>query len=120
MIEAIGADFAAVGVGVNFQVTEYSTLQNMRRARKLGGGWVGPWVTTNRAGPMEILSIVQVLKYSEAPSTSYKHPDFDLLMDAAISSTDVEEMEDLIGQMQRHLHANYYADQYSGIFGQTS
>ena len=45
MIEAIGADFEAVGIKVNFQPTEYGTLRNMRRARELGGGWIGPWGT---------------------------------------------------------------------------
>ena len=108
MIEAIGADFEAVGVKVNFQPTEYGTLRNMRRARELGGGWVGPWGTTNRAAPAEILSITRALEYSKAPNTTYANPDFDILMDAAFASTDIEEIKDLIGQMQRHLHANYY------------
>ena len=108
MIEAMGADFESVGVRVNFQPTEYGTLRNMRRARELGGGWVGPWGTTNRAAPAEILSIVRALEYSKAPNTTYKHPDFDVLMDAAFASTDVEEIKDLIGQMQRFLHADYY------------
>ena len=108
MIEAIGADFAVVGIEVNFQPTEYGTLRNMRRARELGGGWIGPWGTTNRAAPAEILSIVRGLEYSKAPNTTYANPDFDVILEAAYASTDLEEIKDLIGQMQRFLHADYY------------
>ena len=108
MIEAIGADFTAVGVKVNFQPTEYGTLRNMRRARELGGGWIGPWATTNRAAPAEILSITRGLNYSKAPNTTYSNPDFDVFIDQAYSSTDLEEIKGLIGQMQRFLHADYY------------
>lgn len=108
MIEAIGADFTAVGVKVEFQPTEYGTLRNMRRARELGGGWVGPWATTNRAAPAEILSITRALEYSKAPNTTYANPDFDVIMDKAFASTDVEEIKGLIGEMQRFLHADYY------------
>ncbi len=108
MIEAIGADFEAVGVKVNFQPTEYGTLRSMRRSWDLGGGWVGPWGTTNRAAPAEILSITRALEYSGAPYTTYKNPGFDKLMDAAFASTDVEEIKGLIGQMQQFLHADYY------------
>ena len=108
MIEAIGADFEAVGIKVNFQPTEYGTLRNMRRARELGGGWIGPWGTTNRAAPAEILSIVRGLEYSKAPNTTYANPDFDVILEAAYASTDLEEIKDLIGQMQRFLHADYY------------
>ena len=108
MIEAMGADFEAVGVKVNFQPTEYGTLRSMRRAWDLGGGWVGPWGTTNRAAPAEILSITRALEYSGAPYTTYKNPGFDELMDAAFASTDVEEIKRLIGEMQQFLHADYY------------
>ena len=107
MIEAVGADFEAVGVKVNFQPTEYGTLRSMRRAFNLGGGWVGPWGTHNRAAPAEILSIVKVLKHSTAPYTTYKNPEFDAIMDRAFASTDAEEVKALIGEMQRHLLANY-------------
>ena len=107
MIEAIGADFEAVGVKVNFQPTEYGTLRSMRRSWSLGGGWVGPWGTHNRAAPAEILSIVRVLKHSEAPYTTYKNPEFDAIMNQAFASTDPEEVKALIGQMQEHLLANY-------------
>ena len=108
MIEAIGADFTAVGVKVNFQPTEYGTLRNMRRARELSGGWIGPWATTNRAAPAEILSITRGLNYSKAPNTTYSNPDFDVFIDQAYSSTDLEEIKRLIGEMQRFLHADYY------------
>ena len=108
MIEAMGADFEAVGVKVNFQPTEYGTLRSMRRAWDLGGGWVGPWGTHNRAAPAEILSIVRALEHSQAPYTTYKNPEFDVIFDQAFASTDVEEVKRLIGEMQRHLHANYY------------
>ena len=107
MIEAIGADFEAVGVKVNFQPTEYGTLRSMRRAWSLGGGWVGPWGTHNRAAPAEILSIVKVLKHSEAPYTTYKNPEFDAIMNQAFASTDPDEVKVLISQMQQHLLANY-------------
>ncbi|MCY4366272.1 MAG: ABC transporter substrate-binding protein [Chloroflexi bacterium] len=107
MIEAIGADFEAVGVKVNFQPTEYGTLRSMRRAWSLGGGWVGPWGTHNRAAPAEILSIVKVLKHSEAPYTTYKNPEFDAIMNQAFASTDPDEVKALISQMQEHLLANY-------------
>lgn len=107
MIEAVGADFEAVGVKVNFQPTEYGTLRSMRRAWSLGGGWVGPWGTHNRAAPAEILSIVKVLKHSDAPYTTYKNPEFDAIMNQAFASTDPEEVKVLIGQMQEHLLANY-------------
>ncbi len=108
MIEAMGADFEAVGVKVNFQPTEYGTLRSMRRAWDLGGGWVGPWGTHNRAAPAEILSITRALEYSGAPYTTYKNPGFDVLMDEAFASTDVEEVKRLIGEMQKFLHADYY------------
>lgn len=108
MIEAMGADFEAVGVKVNFQPTEYGTLRNMRRAWELGGGWVGPWGTHNRAAPAEIMSIVRALEHSQAPLTTYKNPEFDKIFDQAFASTDVEEVKRLIGEMQKHLHANYY------------
>lgn len=107
MIEAVGADFEAVGVSVNFQPTEYGTLRSMRRAFNLGGGWVGPWGTHNRAAPAEILSIVKVLKHSDAPYTTYKNPEFDAIMNQAFASTDPEEVKTLIGEMQQHLLANY-------------
>ena len=107
MIEAVGADFEAVGVKVNFQPTEYGTLRSMRRAWSLGGGWVGPWGTHNRAAPAEILSIVKVLKHSDAPYTTYKNPEFDAIMNTAFASTDPEEVKRLIGEMQQHLLANY-------------
>ena len=107
MIEAVGADFEAVGVKVNFQPTEYGTLRSMRRAWSLGGGWVGPWGTHNRAAPAEILSIVKVLKHSDAPYTTYKNPEFDAIMNQAFASTDPEEVKRLIGEMQQHLLANY-------------
>ena len=107
MIEAIGADFEAVGVKVNFQPTEYGTLRSMRVAFNLGGGWVGPWGTHNRAAPAEILSIVKVLKHSTAKYTTYKNPEFDAIMDKAFASTDPEEVKTLIGEMQQHLLANY-------------
>ena len=107
MIEAVGADFEAVGVKVNFQPTEYGTLRSMRRAFNLGGGWVGPWGTHNRAAPAEILSIVKVLKHSTATYTTYKNPEFDAIMDRAFASTDPEEVKTLIGEMQQHLLANY-------------
>ena len=109
MIEAIGADFEFVGVQVNFQPTEYGTLATKRRAWELGGGWVGPWGTHNRAAPAEIMSIVRALQYSKAPATTYKNPEFDEIFDRAFSSTDVEEVKRLIGEMQRFLHADYYA-----------
>ena len=107
MIEAVGADFEAVGVKVNFQPTEYGTLRSMRRAWSLGGGWVGPWGTHNRAAPAEILSIVKVLKHSDAPYTTYKNPEFDAIMNKAFASTDAEEVKTLISEMQQHLLANY-------------
>ena len=107
MIEAIGADFEAVGVKVNFQPTEYGTLRSMRRAWSLGGGWVGPWGTHNRAAPAEILSIVKVLKHSDAPYTTYKNPEFDAIMNQAFASTDPDEVKNLISDMQQHLLANY-------------
>ena len=107
MIEAVGADFEAVGVKVNFQPTEYGTLRSMRRAWSLGGGWVGPWGTHNRAAPAEILSIVKVLKHSDAPYTTYKNPEFDAIMNKAFASTDPDEVKRLIGEMQQHLLANY-------------
>ena len=93
MIEAVGADFEAVGVKVNFQPTEYGTLRSMRRSWSLGGGWVGPWGTHNRAAPAEILSIVKVLKHSDAPYTTYKNPEFDAIMNQAFASTDPEEVK---------------------------
>ncbi len=107
MIEAVGADFEAVGVKVNFQPTEYGTLRSMRRAFNLGGGWVGPWGTHNRAAPAEILSIVKVLKHSTATYTTYKNPEFDAIMDKAFASTDPDEVRTLISEMQQHLLANY-------------
>ena len=107
MIEAVGADFEAVGVKVNFQPTEYGTLRSMRRAWSLGGGWVGPWGTHNRAAPAEILSIVKVLKHSDAPYTTYKNPEFDAIMNQAFASTDPDEVKTLISEMQQHLLANY-------------
>ena len=109
MVEAIGADFESVGVKVNFQPTESGTLANMRRAWELGGGWVGPWGTHNRAAPAEIMSIVRALQYSKAPLTTYKNPEFDEIFDRAFASTDAEEVKRLIGEMQRFLHADYYA-----------
>ena len=108
MIEAIGADFESVGVKVNFQPTEYGTLATMRRAWELGGGWVGPWGTHNRAAPAEIMSIIRALEYSGAPYTTYKNPEFDEIFDRAFASTDAEEVKRLIGEMQRFLHADYY------------
>ena len=108
MIEAVGADFEAVGVKVNFQPTEYGTLRSMRRAWDLGGGWVGPWGTHNRAAPAEIMSIVKALEHSEAPYTTYKNPGFDEIFDRAFASTDPDEVKRLIGEMQRFLHADYY------------
>ena len=80
MIEAVGADFEAVGVKVNFQPTEYGTLRSMRRSWELGGGWVGPWGTHNRAAPAEIMSIVKALEHSDAPYTTYKNPGFDEIL----------------------------------------
>jgi peptide/nickel transport system substrate-binding protein len=109
MIEAMGADFEAVGVKVNFQPTEYGTLGTMRRGLELGGGWIGPWGTHNRAAPAEILSITRLLFHSEQPYTTYKNAGFDELMDRAFTSTDTEEVERLIGELQRFMHADYYA-----------
>ncbi len=109
MIEAIGADFEAVGVKVNFQPTEYGTLRDMRRAWDLGGGWVGPWGTHNRAAPAEIMSIVRALNHSSAPLTTYKNAGFDEIFDEAFASTDVERVKELIGEMQQFLHSDYYA-----------
>ena len=62
-------------------------------------GWpLGPVVcwTHNRAAPAEILSIVKVLKHSDAPYTTYKNPEFDAIMNQArleVASTDPEEVE---------------------------
>ena len=108
MVEAIGADFESVGVKVNFQPTEYGTLRSMRFAWELGGGWIGPWGTHNRAAPAEIMSIVRALEHSAAPYTTYKNPEFDAIFDRAFASTDPEEVKNLIGEMQRFLHADYY------------
>jgi len=107
MIEAIGADLEEAGIKVNFQPTEYGTLRNMRKAFELAG-WLGPWGTTNRAAPAEILSITRALYYSKAPYTTYKNPEFDAIMDKAFSSVDPEPIKGYIADMQRFLYEDYY------------
>lgn len=107
MIEAIGADFEAVGVKVIFQPTEYGTLREMRRAKELAG-WVGPWGTTNRAAPAEILSITRALYHGEAPLTTYRNPDFDAIMDKAFASLDEGSVKGQITQMQQWLYDDFY------------
>lgn len=107
MIEAIGADFESVGVKVIFQPTEYGTLRDMRRAKELAG-WVGPWGTTNRAAPAEILSITRALYHGEAPLTTYRNPDFNAIMDKAFASLDEESVKGQITQMQQWLYDDFY------------
>ena len=53
------------------------------------------------------MSIVKVLKHSDAPYTTYKNPEFDAIMNQAFASTDPDEVKVLISQMQQHLLANY-------------
>lgn len=107
MIEAIAADFESVGVRVAMQPTEYGTLRDMRKAHELGG-WIGPWATTNRAAPAEILSITRALYYSKAPLTTYANPEFDVIMDKAFSALDEANVKGQITQMQKFLYDDFF------------
>jgi peptide/nickel transport system substrate-binding protein len=106
MIEAMAADFTAVGVQVEMQPTEYGTLRDMRRAKELPG-WIGPWGTTNRGAPAEILSISRALFYSTAPNTTYANPKFDAIMDEAFGALKEEDVKGLITKMHRFLYNDF-------------
>jgi peptide/nickel transport system substrate-binding protein len=107
IIEAIGADFETAGVKVVMQPTEYGTLREMRRAHELSN-WVGPWGTTNRAAPAEILSITRALYFGEAPLTTYRNPDFDVIMNEAFGALVEDDVKGQITQMQKFLYDDFY------------
>ncbi|MDA0735290.1 MAG: ABC transporter substrate-binding protein [Chloroflexi bacterium] len=106
MIEAIAADYEEAGIRVSMQPTEYGTVREMRRAKELGD-WVGPWGTTNRGAPAEILSITRALYFGEAPLTTYRNPEFDVIMNQAFGALVEEDVKAQITQMQKFLYDDF-------------
>jgi peptide/nickel transport system substrate-binding protein len=104
MIEAIAADLENTGViKVELQPTEYGTLRDQRRAKQLPG-WIGPWATTNRAAPAEIISITRALFDSRAPNTTYGNPGFDPILDEAFGALDEAQVPDIISRLHQFLY----------------
>jgi peptide/nickel transport system substrate-binding protein len=106
MIEAIAADYEEAGIRVSMQPTEYGTVREMRRAKELDN-WVGPWGTTNRGAPAEILSITRALYFGDAPLTTYRNPEFDVIMNRAFGALVEDDVKAQITQMQKFLYDDF-------------
>jgi ABC-type transport system substrate-binding protein len=96
-----------VGVQRRAKITsiDRAALSTKRQAKALSGDLLH-WSTPNRSVPSQIVTIINALHHGQAPLTSTAVPELDQMLERALASTDVQEVEKLIGDMHRFLYHN--------------
>lgn len=121
LAEAAADYWGKVGVKAKITPIDRAALSTKRQAKTLSGDLL-PWSTPNRSVAIQIASIFNALHHSQAQFTSTAIPDLDQLIERALASTDVKEVETLVGEMHRltyhnvlnitigEIHTNYAAN----------
>jgi peptide/nickel transport system substrate-binding protein len=103
--EAVADYLGKVGVRARITPMDRAALSTKRQAKSLAGDLL-PWSTPNRSLAIHIVTIMQTLHHSKAMFTSTADPELDQMIDRALASTDVAEVERLVGEMHRYLYHN--------------
>ena len=103
--EAVADYLGRVGVRAKITPMDRAALSTKRQAKTLSGDLL-PWSTPNRSLAIHIVTILHTLHYSKAMFTSTADPQLDQMIDQALASTDVAEVERLVGDMHRYLYQN--------------
>jgi peptide/nickel transport system substrate-binding protein len=103
--EAVADYLGRVGVRAKITPLDRAALSTKRQAKTLSGDLL-PWSTPNRSLAIHIVTIMHTLHYSKAMFTSTADPQLDQMIDQALASTDVAEVERLVGEMHRYLYRN--------------
>jgi peptide/nickel transport system substrate-binding protein len=105
MAEAVADYLAKVGVKAQITPIDRAALTTKRQAKNLSGELL-PWSTPNRSAALQIVGIVNSLHHSNTMFSSTADPALDQIIDQAMLSTDVKEVERLVGEMHRYLYYN--------------
>jgi peptide/nickel transport system substrate-binding protein len=105
LAEAVADYLGKVGVKAKITSIDRAALSNKRQGKTLSGELL-PWSTPNRSVPIQIVTIVNALHHSKAPFTSTAVPELDQMIERALASTTVQEVEQLVGEMHRYLYDN--------------
>jgi peptide/nickel transport system substrate-binding protein len=105
-LSEVGADYLGkVGVRARITPMDRAALSTKRQAKSLVGDLL-PWSTPNRSLAIHIVTIMHTLHHSTAMFTSTADPELDRMIDQGLASTDVAEVERLVGEMHRYLYHN--------------
>lgn len=105
LAETVADYLGKVGVRAKITSIDRAALSTKRQAKTLSGELL-PWSTPNRSVPSQIVTIINALHHGKAPLTSTAEPELDQMLERALASTDVKEVEKLIGDMHRFLYHN--------------
>jgi peptide/nickel transport system substrate-binding protein len=105
LAEAVADYLAKVGVRAQITPMDRAALSTKRAAKTLAGELL-PWSTPNRSVAIQIATIVNSLHHSKSVFSSTADPELDKLIDKAMASTEVKEVERLVGEMHRYLYDN--------------
>ncbi len=105
LAEAVADYLGKVGVRAKITTIDRAALSTKRLAKALSGELL-PWSTPNRSVAFQIVTIINALHHSKAQNSSTVVPELDQLIERALASTDVKEVEKLVGEMHRFLYDN--------------
>ena len=105
LAEAVADYLGRVGVKAKITAIDRAALSTKRVAKTLAGELL-PWSTPNRSVPIQIATIINTLHHSKAQFTSTAVPELDQMLERALATTDVKEVEKLVGEMHRFLYHN--------------
>lgn len=106
LVEALVGYAAKVGVKLTIFATEYPVARSRRATGKMPGH-ISCLGTPNRANAGELLSLLHTLHHSVSKMTDHKISALDALLDKAITSTDLNEVQKMIGELHRWLYDDY-------------
>ena len=101
--EAVADYLGKIGVKANITSIDRAALTIKRQAKTLSGDLL-PWSTPNRSVPIQIVTIINTLHYSKSQFSSTADPTLDQMIERAMASTEVKEVEELVGTMHRYLY----------------
>jgi peptide/nickel transport system substrate-binding protein len=105
LAEAVADYLGKVGVKAKITSMDRAALSTKRQGKTLPGELL-PWSTPNRSLAIHIATIINTLHSSKEIFTSTMDAQLDHMLERALASTDVAEVQKLVGDMHRYLYDN--------------
>ena len=103
VMEAIGLDFAEVGIEVEFVEQQFNNLIASVAAKEEKSN--GLWIIAN--SPIDVQASMTVLTHSHGFITQYASPEFDALFEEMAAEGDVDRRYELLEAMGQNLYDEY-------------